>query len=222
MKYISKTKLLAVVLVAFTIQACNKEEQVVAPTIANEALTTVSVIVTNTLAPFDKDTATWEQLLDANGYPLPVDVSKVDLTLKANATYTAELVLLDKSQSPVFNVSNEIKERANYHLFFYQSLPSMSAFVIPYTSGDVLPDPIPTNASTTATVSSNALNLTVSITDHDSNPQVYPLGLQSSFVTGANSTGWLRLMLRHQPNSKNGTYTPGSTDLDVGFNVTIQ
>ncbi|MDB5271760.1 MAG: hypothetical protein JWO58_127 [Chitinophagaceae bacterium] len=202
--------------------SCNKKEEVVAPTIANEALTTVSIILVNTQAPFDKDTATWEQLLDNNGNPLPVDVSKVNVILKANATYTAELLMLDKTQNPFFDVSNEIKNRSNYHLFFYQPLPTTNAFVIPYATGDVLPDPIPDNAQTTAPVSSNPLQLTVNITDHDSNPQTYPVGLQSQFVTGATSSGWLRLVLRHQPNVKNGTYAPGSTDLDIGFTVDIQ
>jgi hypothetical protein len=202
--------------------SCNKKEQVVAPTVSNEALTTVSVILSNTQSPFDKDTATWEQLLDKNGNPLPVDTSKAHIVLRANATYTAQLLILDKTQSPPFNVSNEIKDRANYHLFFYQPLPTTNAFVIPYNTGEVLPLPIPDSSVTTAPVASNPLNLTVSITDHDTNPQQYPVGLQSNFVTGATSNGWLRLVLRHQPNVKNGTYAPGSTDLDIGFTVKIQ
>jgi hypothetical protein len=207
---------------AFLISSCNKKEEIVAPTIASEGLTTVSIILTNTQAPFDKDTATWEQLSDNNGNQLPEDTSKAHIVIKANTTYTAELLILDKTQNPVFNVSNEIKDRANYHLFFYQPLPTTSAFVIPYTTGDVLPLLIPDSSVTTAPVTSNPLNLAVSITDHDSNPQAYPLGLQSNFVTGAASNGWLRLLLRHQPDGKDGTYANGSTDLDVGFTVEIQ
>jgi hypothetical protein len=207
---------------ALLVISCNKKEQIVAPTIANEALTTVSIILTNTQAPFDKDTATWEQLLNNNGNPLPVDTSKAHIFIKVNTTYSAQLLILDKTQIPVFNATNEIKERANYHLFFYQPLPITSAFVIPYNAGDTLPLPIPTNSVTTAPVASNPLNLTVNITDHDTNPQAYPVGLQSNFVTGAASNGWLRLVLRHQPNVKNGTYAPGDTDLDVGFTVKIQ
>jgi hypothetical protein len=214
--------LLASVAGLFIISSCNKKEEIVAPTIANEALTTVSVILTNTQAPFDKDTATWEQLLDVNGNPLPEDTSKAHIVIKANTTYTVQLLMLDKTQNPFFNVSNEIKDRANYHLFFYQPLPTTSAFVIPYNVGDVLPLSIPDSSVTTAPVASNPLNLTINITDHDTNPQAYPIGLQSNFVTGAASNGWLRLVLRHQPNVKNGTYTPGSTDLDVGFTVKIQ
>jgi hypothetical protein len=202
--------------------SCNKKVEAVAPTISNEALTTVSLIVRNTQAPFDIDTATWQQLLDKNGNPLPTDVSKANLILKANTTYHTELLILDKTQTPYFNVSNEIEARANYHLFFYQPLPSTQTFVIPTSPADQLPLPIPSQASTTGPVTSNPLNLTVTITDHDSNPQQYPLGLQTDFATSAASNGWLRILLRHQPNVKNGTFAPGSTDLDVGYTVTIR
>jgi len=201
--------------------SCNKDEKVVAPTIANEALTTVQLKLVNTTDGTDQPFAQWEQLLDNNGNPLPVDVSQANLTLKANATYTASIILLDKTQDPVFNVSNEIKERANYHLFFYQPLPTNQPLVIPNNyptdPSDIYPEPIPTPVPSGA-----PLNLTITITDHDTNPQMYPVGLESKFVAGAAGSGWLRIVLRHQPNVKNGTYAPGSTDLDVGFNVSIQ
>jgi hypothetical protein len=38
----------------------------------------------------------------------------------------------------------------------------------------------------------------------------------------AASTGYLQVVLRHQPNVKDGTFAPGSTDFDAGFKVTIQ
>jgi len=206
---------------ALVIFSCNKDEQVVAPTIANEALTTVQLQLTNTADASDKPTAQWEQLLDNNSNPLPVDVSQANLTLKANATYTAKIVLLDKTQSPVFVVSDEIKERANYHLFFFQPLPTSQPLVIPNgypdDQNDLYPEPIPTPIP-----AGNAVSLTITLTDHDTNPQQYPVGLESNFVSGAAGTGWLRIVMRHQPNVKNGTYAPGSTDLDVGFTVTIQ
>src|SRR5882672_11457657 len=115
-----KRSLLTMIAGAVVVLSCNKDEQVVAPTIANEALTTIQLQLVNTANASDKPTAQWEQLLDNNGNPLPVDVSQANLTLKANATYTAKIVLLDKTQNPVFVVSDEIKERANYHLFFFQ------------------------------------------------------------------------------------------------------
>ena len=114
------------------------------------------------------------------------------LRLKPNTTYNAKVLLFDKTKTPVTDVSAEIVKEVNEHLFIY------------------------TPAST--------LKLTVTITDKDTNPAPgpYPVGLSSTFVTGAASTGKLQVVLRHQPNAKNGTATPGTTDLDTNFDVIIQ
>ena len=207
---------LVVLALAFA-ASCSHDEKVVAPTIANEALTTIQLKLVNTTDASDAPSAQWEQLLDNNGNPLPVDVSQANLTLRANSTYNATMIMLDKSQDPVFNVSDEIRDRANYHIFFYQPLPTAGSYVIPPPTGeDVYPDPIPTPVP-----DGSPLNLTVALTDYDTNNPPLPVGLESTFTTGAAGSGWLRIVLRHQPNVKDGTFAPGSTDMDIGFNVTI-
>jgi hypothetical protein len=213
-----KQTILLLAATALVSSACKrKQEETVAPVIPNEALTTVVVVLKNTdpAFPSDRDTATWEQLLNPDGSPKPVDVSKANITLKANSVYSAQLYIYDKTQNPIFVVSDEIKVRQNYHSFFYQPLPTNQPLIIPFAAGDVYPAPIPTP------VTGNVLNLSVNVTDYDTNTPPLKLGLESTFTTGAASNGWLRIVLRHQPNSKNGTYAPGSTDLDVGYVVTI-
>lgn len=37
----------------------------------------------------------------------------------ANKTYTCDLILLDKSKNPIDTISNEVKEEADEHLFFF-------------------------------------------------------------------------------------------------------
>jgi hypothetical protein len=64
------------------------------------------------------------------------------------------------------------------------------------------------------------LNLTITITDKDS--KNLPIGLAAEAKTTAVSAGKLQVLLRHQPGSKNGTETPGGTDIDATFNVAIQ
>jgi hypothetical protein len=66
------------------------------------------------------------------------------------------------------------------------------------------------------------LDLSDSITDRDTNIPPLPVGLQSIITTASTSTGILEVILRHQPNVKNGTYPPGSTDLDVFYPVKIE
>ncbi|AMR27217.1 hypothetical protein A0257_08970 [Hymenobacter psoromatis] len=219
LKSTPKVRVAAMAGLLAALAGCSKDEQVVAPTIANEALTTTILTLTNTANPSDVVTAQWEQLLDSKGQPLTPDVSKANLNLMANANYTGQLGVLDKSQSPTFDVGKEIADsRTTYHHFFYQPLPTTSTYVIPAPTGtDTYPAPIPTPLP-----AGPPLNLTVTTTDVDTNTPPLPLGLKTIFKTGAASTGYLRVVLRHQPNVKDGTYAPGSTDLDVGFNVSIK
>ncbi|MGY4385754.1 hypothetical protein ACVWYN_002800 [Pedobacter sp. UYP24] len=64
------------------------------------------------------------------------------------------------------------------------------------------------------------LNITLVRTDKDKNN--LEIGIKGTAAVGAASTGKLQVVLRHQPNVKNGTESPGSTDFDASFNTIIQ
>lgn len=64
-----------------------------------------------------------------------------------------------------------------------------------------------------------ALALNMMLTDKDDNN--FPVGLKGTATTGAVSTGQLQVILRHQPEGKNGTEAPGSTDFSAVFPVAI-
>lgn len=68
----------------------------------------------------------------------------------------------------------------------------------------------------------SGLNLNITRTDSDTNTPALPIGLTDDFAAGAASSGNLEVELRHQPNVKNGTCDPGSTDADVNFQINIQ
>ena len=167
--YAIKKSLWLVVAISLLASACKKDEQNVAPTDDNEALTTATLTLTNKANAQDVVTATIENLNKS------ADFSNATLKLKPNTTY-----------------SGTIKEKANEHLFVYM--------------------PSTTNL------------LTVTITDRDTNPAPgpYPVGLSFDLQTGAAATGKLNVRLRHQPNAKNGTPTPGTDDLNTDFPVVIQ
>ncbi|WP_460915387.1 hypothetical protein [Spirosoma areae] len=118
------------------------------------------------------------------------------MTLRANTTYTGAVVLLDKTKIPILAVSAEVKSEANEHLFLYTFTPATGS----------------------------PASLTVSATDKDIDPAPgpYPIGLATQVKTGAAGTGKLKVVLKYQPNAKNGTTSPGTTDLDTDFTVTIQ
>lgn len=124
------------------------------------------------------------------------DFSRATLTLRPNTTYSGVLTLLDKTKTPALDVSEGVRAEANEHLVVY---------------------------TFTAAAGSPA-SLTVTATDVDTNPAPgpYPLGLSTLVKTGAVGSGKLRVVLRHQPEAKNGTPTPGTSDLDTEFSVVIQ
>jgi len=70
-------------------------------------------------------------------------------------------------------------------------------------------------------------NATVSYSDADADGN--PIGLASSLVTGAASSGTLSVVLRHEPNKSAAgvsdgdiTNAGGETDIEVTFDVTVQ
>lgn len=183
----SVRKMLWVVLISsLLVGACNREEQNVAPTDDNEALTTAILSLTNTANAQDVVTATIDNLNSV------ANVSKATLTLKANATYSGVIQLYDKTQTPTLDATEEIREKANEHLFVYT--PSATGL------------------------------MTVTLTDRDTNPAPgpYPIGLAFTLKAGPAATGKLKVQLRHQPATKDGTATPGTDDLNVDFPVVIQ
>ncbi|HEV3251031.1 MAG TPA: hypothetical protein VGZ71_08780 [Puia sp.] len=127
------------------------------------------------------------------------------------------MLLLDETKKPADTVSIVIRQRQNYHLEYYQPTPiSPSNLIISNTSTD-----IPVADGTVTSPTGPYLNLVVTRTDMDTNTPPLQVGLNTIFTTGAASIGWLRVVQRHQPNVKNGTYAPGSADFDINNKVNI-
>ena len=196
---------------------CNKQASVgtVRPP-SNEFLTTVELVFQNTSNPLDTGRGIWRQL-DPTG-ATPPDTSKAILNLKANSTYNVQTLILDETKTPADTVSIVIRQRQNYHLLYYQPTPiSPSNLIISNTSTD-----IPVADGTVTSATGPYLNLVVTRTDYDTNVPPMQVGLDLTFAAGAASTGWLRAVQRHQPNVKDGTYAPGSSDFDVNYKINIQ
>jgi hypothetical protein len=228
----------AFIILVLVVSACNKAAQTVTPSLpGNEFLTTVQLQLINNADPTDVQLASSTQISPTT-HTYQVDSIYTNLAfmrLKANSTYTGRVLILDETKSPFDTVSTEILARENYHLFFFEPSPVLaSAFNVSNTTtyipqadwltgqpaSDTTAFGISVNESTAASAAT-ALNLVVSRTDMDANTPPLQIGLQDNFVTGAASSGTLRVVLRHQPNAKNGTYDPGSTDFDVTYAVTI-
>lgn len=127
----------------------------------------------------------WQDIDGTGGNNPSIDT----IFLTKSTTYNSvKLILLDESKTPVDTISNEVREEAEDHQFFFN--PSLA-------------------------------DLTVEMLDKDKNDK--PIGLETKWVVGANTgTGNLRIVLKHQPGSKDGSMTTGETDVDVTFPVVVK
>lgn len=64
--------------------------------------------------------------------------------------------------------------------------------------------------------------VTVKYNDADTHSPPLPVGLSTIWKTGGVSTGTTKVILKHQPGVKNGTETPGDTDVDITFPTVVK
>lgn len=171
--------------------SCKKEEQVVSPPVPGNEFMT-TVKIRLENATNVNDTI-WATWEDLAPDDLtPPDTSLAVLSIHTNTTYHATVHFYDATQSPATELTPEIIQRANYHSYWFFKTGAM------------------TN------------HLAITPTDFDTNNPPLFLGLSDDFATdGTAASGRLEGVLRHQPNGKNGTFAPGSTDSDVFFTVNI-
>lgn len=66
-----------------------------------------------------------------------------------------------------------------------------------------------------------ASGVAVSVLKTDSDG-TFPIGQTTRWTAGAPSVGAMRVELRHQPDGKDGTCNPGSTDVQLDFSLSIE
>lgn len=115
------------------------------------------------------------------------------VTLAPGKTYEMKVSFLNETVSPIDDITKEVKEEADEHLVVF-------------------------------TVSPAGL-VQVNVTDRDA--KNLPIGLESRLTTTTAGMGEFRVVLRHQPPvngvaTKDGSATPGSTDVDVVFPIEIK
>lgn len=130
----------------------------------------------------------------------PEDPIVDNIVLTPNTEYLLTIELAGPNDE---NVTEEIEEEAEAHMFFFGWSPGL--FSSPGGTGNI----------------SSAAG-TVNYEDEDTNG--LPLGLSTRWTTGDEANGNLRIILKHQPNSKSSTATinTGETDLDAEWQVSIQ
>ena len=126
--------------------------------------------------------------------------------LLPNTSYTLSLALINElaqPTDPAYNITEEIEEEADEHMFFFG------------WTNDVFADP---SGNGNIDSRSDPLNYE----DEDDNG--LPVGLNTSWTSGEPSSGTFRIILKHQPDLKSNTSDSetGETDLDVMFTINVE
>lgn len=214
MKKHNLTKAVFVMLLTASLFSCKKDEKTnpstpVPPPPANEQelITTFKLLLddgSDTLVYLFKDPDGEGGIPAFYGPGTTTASSQSDsvIVLQSGKTYTATILFLDESKSPVDSIHKEVEEEADEHMIFFNQL-----------SPSALPN---------ASVSIAGTNLNITYLDQDGSSPALPLGLSTRWVCGsASAKAVLTIDLKHQPGSKNGNYAPGDTDISVQFKVQI-
>lgn len=131
-----------VLLTAVLFTACSKDKVDTPEPEEQELITTMRLVVTNSTG-FNK---TFNYKVD-NGFTSSQigNVEIDDIVLAANTDYNVEVQVLNESVAPPENITEEVKEESNDHLFFYESKPSQGAGSLVFSNGSKDADGQPFN-----------------------------------------------------------------------------
>ena len=175
-----------------SLASCKKEEVIVSPPVAGNEYMTTVKLRFENKNNSSDTTWAVWKDLTPDDQNAP-DTSKAIINLDKNKTYKVSVKILDETKNPATDITEDIRERGNFHFFSF------------FTSGAI------------------SSNLTIVATDFDTNPTPFHIGLENEFTTnGTVSSGRLEGVLKHQPNTKNGTFAPGNSDIDVFFTLNIK
>lgn len=127
------------------------------------------------------------------------------IVLARGTTYIMTLGMyndLVESDEEEYDITAEVEEEGDEHMLFFGWTGSL--FSDPSGDGNI-----------------DAREDQVRYDDTDANG--LPLGLKTTWTTAAQSSGTLRIVLKHQPELKSETSSSdiGETDLDVTFQITV-
>ena len=179
--------------------SCSSDDTTPDPVNEDEVITTVTVTL---ISADGSETVTLQSRdLDGDEGPnLPVVTDPVNLT--AGTPYFGSIELLNETEDPAKDVTEEILQEDLDHQFFYE-VESDLEIVASYLT-DVDPTEYP------------------GAMDSEGDP----LGQEFSLVTNGPSSGELQFVLLHLPEKPNdgdwSTNPAGSVDINVTFNVVVQ
>lgn len=186
-------------LMALTLSACIEEPM-------KEDVPELITKATLTFTPVGGGSAVVVSAIDPDGEGAQDIVADAAIVLEQNKTYVLTLSLFNEladPTSPEYNITNEVQEEGDEHLFFFAWTNNL--FSMP--SGD-------------GNIDDRSHEI-----DYQDNDGKNPIGLTTRWKTiSAMGSGTFRMVLKHQPGLKSTTSTShdGETDLDLTFDIQIQ
>jgi predicted small lipoprotein YifL len=181
-------QVLAAILLVFSLSNCGDDEPVEPPN-EEELITTVNVTFSPTAG-----SAVTMKFYDADGEDGPTNPVITGGSLISNTEYSVSLELLNESETPSEDVTEEIEEEDEDHQFFFQVSAALK-LTHSYDDQDGNGNPVGlTNKITTGASSSGTLTLTLR---HEADKSAS--GVAAGDITNAG----------------------GETDIEVTFDVTI-
>jgi len=176
-----------IMLFGTTLVSCKKDK----PEENDEELITTMRL---TFVPVGAGNTVTYQFDDADG-PGGAAATQQEIVLAPSKTYNVTLQLLNRTVTPVDDITLEVAAEAGAHRFYY----------------------LPTAGSN------------ISVSGFDNDPAGVPLGITSTWTTGAAATGKVTVTLRHYAGTPPGkavadlvNSTKSSTDIEVVFDSRIQ
>ena len=203
---ITTIAMLAMLATAFT--SCKKDkkdeptpEAPAPPVNQAELITTMKIILRDTATQLIT-TYVFSDLEGAGGNPATfggTNQSDSVITILSNHVYEATILLLDQTKNPVDTISNEVLAEGIDHMFFFNSIAPTGAPYSVYLSNMT----------------------TIKYLDLDVNNR--GIGLSTLWIAPSMmmNKAPLTIELKHQPSVKDGSYTPGETDIQVGFKLKV-
>ena len=174
-----------------------------------ETITDVTLTFAPTGGAGTPVTATWKDA-DGEGVGDPV---LTPITLAANTTYTLTIDLINAiDPNDPESITEEVEEEAKEHMFFFGWTDGL--FSNPTGDGNL-----------GAGKRTDPVNYADDDDDpNDPNDEVFPLGLETTWITGDATTGDFQIVLKHQPDIKSATSdsTDGVSDVDITWEVTVR
>lgn len=166
-KHTIKISFLSILLLATTV-ACNKEKDQPTPD-EQELITTLKLQLTEATTT---NAQTFVYKVE-NGFENGTGTIVIDtLKLKANTTYDAVLTVLNEKATPVEDITSEIIEKSDEHLFFFTATPQSGAGSIGTSNGNLDSKGAPLNQTfmlKTATVGNGSFQVVLKHQPSDKN-----------------------------------------------------